>query len=155
MRIVRGLALALTGMMDSEQKPRLLLQEVTALAIGAYYDVFNELAGFPEYVMCRALVVALQEAGLSVREEVSLPVWFRGRLLTTFRADLVVDPGLLIEVKAAPEIQPFHKAQLLHYLKASGLEVGLLFNFGRRPQIARMVYQQSHNRGSVSEEPKE
>ena len=129
--------------MESNHKPRLLLEDVTQVAIGAFFSVYNELSGFPEYVLRRALVIALTDAGLIVREEVSLPVWFRGRLLTTFRADIIVDPGLIIEVKASTEVQPFHKVQLLHYLKASKLEVGLLFNFGRRAEIKRVICQQA------------
>jgi len=89
----------------------------------------------------RALTIALREAGLSVREEVSLPVWFRGNRIATFKADLLVEPSLLIEVKAAPEIEPFHKAQLSHYLKATDLEVGLLMNCGRRPAFSRVIYE--------------
>jgi GxxExxY protein len=130
----------------SDQEPRLLLEHVTRIIIGVFFDVFNELSGFPEYVLRRALKVALEEAGLTVREEVNLPVWFRGHLLATFRADLIVDPGVIVEVKTSADIQPFHRAQLLHYLKASGLEVGLLLNFGRRPEHARVVYQQARNR---------
>jgi GxxExxY protein len=132
--------------MTSDQGPGLLLEHVTRVVIGVFFDVFNELSGFPEYVLRRALKVALEESGLTVREEVTLPVWFRGHLLTTFRADLVVDPGVIVEVKTSTDIQPFHKVQLLHYLKASGLEVGLLLNFGRRPEHARVVYQQARNR---------
>ncbi len=111
------------------------------LAIGTFFDVYNELAGFPEFVLRRGLAVALADAGLVVQQEVALPVWFRGRRLATFRADLIVDPGVLIEVKIAPEILAINKAQVMHYLKATDLEVGLLFNFGRRPEFARVIYQ--------------
>jgi GxxExxY protein len=125
-----------------EQNAQVLIyDETTGKAIGGFYSVFRELSGYPEYVLKRALVIVLREAGLVVREEVQLPVMFRGRHLTTFRADLIIDPGIIVEVKTAPEIAAYQKAQLLHYLKASNLEVGLLFNFGRRPQFARVVYQ--------------
>jgi len=109
---------------ESNEKPALLLKEITGIAIGAFFGTYNELAGFPEFVVCRGTAIALRDAGLIVREEVSLPVWFRGRQIVNFKADMVVDPGLIIEVKATPEIQPFHKTQLKNYLKATGLEVG-------------------------------
>jgi GxxExxY protein len=124
----------------------LLHERLTHLAIGAFYDVYNELYGLPEHVLRRALVVTLANAGLVVAQEVELPVWFRGHQLTRFRADLVLEGSVIIEVKTAPEIQPFHKKQLLHYLQATDLEVGLLFNFGNRPAITRVVYQNARKR---------
>jgi GxxExxY protein len=131
--------------MESNQHSPLLLNDVTGKVIGAFYDVYNELAGFPEFVLRRGMVIALQDSGLVAREEVELSVWFRGRRITKFRADLIVDPGLIVEVKAAPELQPFHKAQLSHYLKATDLELGLVLNFGRRPEFARVIYQHARN----------
>ncbi len=127
--------------MESGNAFGLLQERITRIAIGAFYDVYNVLSGFPEYVLCRALVVALTEAGLSVEQEVQLSVWFRGRELTRFRADIVVEGSVIVEVKTAPDIQPFHKRQLLNYLHATDLEVGLLLNFGNRPTFARMVYE--------------
>ncbi|HEY7502310.1 MAG TPA: GxxExxY protein [Vicinamibacterales bacterium] len=129
--------------MKRSTQPTLLYEETTKLAIGAFFDVNNELGGFPEFVLRRGLAVALADAGLTVREEVPLPVWFRGRRLTTFKADLIVDPGVIIEVKTAPELLAVHKAQLMHYLKATRLEIGLLFNFGRKPEFARVIHQRS------------
>jgi len=119
----------------------LIHDETTRKAIGGFYDVYNELSGFPEYVLKRALVIVFKDLGLTVREEVQLPVTFRGHRLVTFRADLIIDPGIIIEVKTAPELAAYQRAQVLHYLKAGGLELGLLFNFGRRPEFARIVYQ--------------
>jgi len=132
--------------MDSHDTTPLLLRDVTRAAIRSFYDTYNELAGFPEIVVVRGLTVALEDAGLVVQREVSLPVWFRGRRLASFRADLIIEPGVLIEVKCAAEIEPFHKAQLLHYLKATDVEVGLLFNFGKRPQFSRLVYENARKR---------
>jgi GxxExxY protein len=127
--------------MDSDEKPQLPLQDVTQIAIGCFYGTYNDLSGFPEYVVVQGLAIAFEDAGLNVRREMRIPVWFRGRRLTTFRADLVIDPGVIIEVKCAPSIEAFHKAQLMHYLKATDFEVGLLFNFGRDPQFSRVIYQ--------------
>ncbi len=135
------------GHMDSQQ-PTLKLQDVTEPVIKAFFDVYNELAGFPEFVLCRAMAIAIRETGLSAAEEIHLPVWFRGHRIVTFKADLVVQSQVIVEVKARPEIDPFNKAQVLHYLKATGLEVGLLLNFGRRPQFTRVVYESARKRPS-------
>lgn len=134
----------------------LIHEEITGKAIGGFYDVYNELAGYPEYVVRRALVIVFRELGLTVQEEVQLPVMFRGHNLITFRADFIVEPGIIIEVKAAPELAAYQKAQLLHYLKASGLELGLLFNFGRRPEFARIIYKRAReNNESPASAPSE
>ena len=135
--------------MKSSEKP-LLLQDVTKVAIGCFYDTYNELSGFPEFVVVQGLAIALEDAGLDVRREMRIPVWFRGHRLTSFRADLVIDPGVIIEVKCAPAIEAFHKAQLMHYLKATDLEVGLLFNFGREPQFSRVIYQNARKPRAVA-----
>ena len=103
----------------------------------------NELAGFPEFVLRRAMAIAIRDTGLTVEEEKSLPVWFKGHQIVKFRADLVVASAVIVEVKTRPEIDPFNKAQVLHYLKATDLEIGLLLNFGRRPEFSRVVYEQA------------
>jgi GxxExxY protein len=82
------------------------------------------------------MAIAIRDAGLIVDEEKPLPVWFRGYQIVKFRADLVVASVVIVEVKARPELDPFHKSQVLHYLKETDLEVGLLLNVGRRPEFA-------------------
>jgi GxxExxY protein len=125
--------------MDTQQ-PTLKHEDVTGVVIKAFFYVYNELAGFPEFLLCRALAIANRDAGLSAAEEVPLSVWFRGHHIVKFKADLIVESQVIIEVKARPEVDPFNKAQVLHYLKATNLEVGLLLNFGRQPQFSRVVY---------------
>ncbi len=123
----------------STDQSRLKHEDITDAAIKAFFDVYNELAGFPEFVLRRAMAIAIRDAGLAVAEEVPLPVWFRGRQIVQFRADLVVQSQVIVEVKTRPDIDAFNKAQVLHYLKATDLEVGLLVNFGRRPEFSRVV----------------
>jgi GxxExxY protein len=133
----------------TSETPRspLLAADMSHTVIGAFFDTYNDLGpGFPEFVARRALAIMISEAGLAVREEIELPVWFRGQRIAKFRADLVVADTLIVEVKASPEIEAFHTAQVLHYLKATDLEVGLLVNFGREPQFRRVVYQNSRKR---------
>jgi GxxExxY protein len=126
-----------------DTKTPLLHQDITDKIVNSFFSTYNELAGFPEFVLRRAMAIAVAGDGLSVEEEKSLPVWFRGFQIVKFRADLVVASAVIVEVKTRAEIDPFNKAQLLHYLKATDLEVGLLLNFGRRPEFYRVVYEQS------------
>jgi GxxExxY protein len=114
--------------------------DLTARVIGWFFDVFGELGyGFSEKVLQRALVIVLQEAGMHVLQEVPIQVRFRGRSIGDFYADLIVERVLLVEVKGGKTIEGYAEAQLLNYLKAAGGGVGLLLNFGRRPEFKRMI----------------
>ena len=145
-------------MADSSTPPTLLLPEVTQQILGVFYDAYNELGpGFPEFVYRRALLIALRQAGLDADEDVSIPVWFRGVRIVSFRVDIIVRTGpVLIEVKAANSFEPFHTTQTLGYLKSTEIEVALVLNFGRRPQFKRLVFANSrksalHGGGQLEE----
>lgn len=113
--------------------------EVTQGIIGVFFEVYNELGpGFLESVYVEALAIALSQAGLSVEREKILTVRFRGKVVGTFRADLIVSEVVLIEAKACSKLNSVHEAQTLNYLRATSLEVGLLLNFG--PQFRRLLY---------------
>jgi GxxExxY protein len=132
--------------------PGLKHSELTEKIIGVFYDVYNELGhGFLESTYAEALVVALEESGLSASREVPVPVWFRGRKVGQYYADLIVDGVVLLELKAARALDSAHEAQLLHYLRATEVEVGLLLNFGLRPQFRRLVY--DNERKKIRENP--
>ncbi len=122
--------------------PRIELRyaPTTKRLIGLFFDVYHELGhGFLESVYEAAFAVALEESGLKFERQKPLTVWFRGRLVGTFRADAVVEDAVLVELKAARVLGPPHEAQLLNYLKATNLTVGLIFNFGPRPKFLRRV----------------
>jgi GxxExxY protein len=115
--------------------------DLTEKIIGIFYDVYNELGhGFLESTYAAALVVALQETGVGVAREVPVPVWFRGKNVGQYYADLIVDGVVLLESKAARTLESAHEAQLLHYLRATEIEVGLLLNFGLRAQFRRLLF---------------
>jgi GxxExxY protein len=80
-------------------------------------------------------------------------VWFRGRKVGQYYADMVVEGVVLLELKAARTLESAHEAQLLHYLRATEAEVGLLLNFGLRPQFRRLVF--DNNRKKIRENPRE
>ncbi|HYM76624.1 MAG TPA: GxxExxY protein [Candidatus Dormibacteraeota bacterium] len=115
--------------------------ELTEKIIGIFYDVYNELGyGFLESTYAEAMVIALKDAGLAVDREVPVPVWFRGRKAGQYFADLTVEGTILLELKTARSLEKAHEAQLLHYLRATDIEVGLLLNFGVRPQFRRFLF---------------
>jgi GxxExxY protein len=95
--------------------------------------------------------LALEEAGLSIAREVPVPVWFRGRKVGQYFADIVVDDIVLLELKAGRSLESVHEAQLLHYLRATEVEVGLLLNFGLRPQFRRLLF--DNGRKKIGENP--
>src|ERR1700692_4181957 len=100
--------------------------------IGVFYDVYHELGqGFLESAYAEAMAVALEEAELQLAREFSVPVWFRGRKLGQYFADMIIADKILL-------LESAHEGQLLHYLKASEIEVGRLLNFGMRPQFRRL-----------------
>ena len=122
---------------------KLLHSELTEKIIGVYYDVYNEIGhGFLESVYSNCMHRALTQAGLSAQREVSIPVYFRGWDAGQFKADLVVNALVLLELKAAQSLDRSHEAQVMNYLRATELEVGLLFNFGgTKPQFRRIIFE--------------
>ena len=112
---------------------------LTERIIRVFYEVYNELGfGFLESVYREAMRIALGEAGFRVEAEVAVPVSFRGRLVGVFRADIVVDGSIIVELKTAESISNAHEAQVLHYLRASEMEVGLVMNFGPVARFRRI-----------------
>ena len=115
--------------------------DLTETIIGVFYDVYNELGyGFLESVYEGAMAVALREAGLSAMRQVAVPVWFRGNMVGDFRADILVEDRVLLDLKSARVLERSHEAQILHYLKSTKIEIGLLLNFGQRPQFRRLLF---------------
>ena len=126
--------------MESTQ-PGLKYADLTAKIIGIFYDVYNELGyGFLESVYEESLVIALRQVGLIVNRQVPIPVWFRNQKVGEFRADVTVEGTVLLELKCAKGLDPAHEAQILHYLKSTDIEIGLLFNFGLKPQFRRLLF---------------
>ena len=121
--------------------------ELTQQIIGVYYDVYNELGtGFLESVYQKSLALALESAGLKVCSRIDIPVWFRGHQVGQFEGDLLVEQCVLLELKAARALGSAHQAQLMNYLRATKIEVGLLLNFGPRPEFKRVAYDNSRKR---------
>ena len=109
----------------------MLYGELTRSIIGCAFDVINELGhGFLESVYENAMIVALEDAGISVESQKPIDVNFRGRPVGNFYADLLVEDKIIVELKTASTLAPEHSAQVINYLNATGVQVGLLLNFG-------------------------
>ncbi len=118
--------------------------ELTDLIIAVFYDVYNELGfGFLESVYRNSLRLALSDKGLTVEQEVPVAVFFRGHNVGDFRADLVVNGTILLELKTAEQIVAAHESQVLNYLRSTALELGLILNFGPKPQVRRLLLDNS------------
>ncbi len=121
-------------------------RELTEQIIGSYYEVYRELGyGFLESVYESALAIVLTQHGLLVQRQSPLRVHFRGIPVGLFRPDFLIEEKVVVELKAARNLETAHQAQLLNCLKATSIEVGLLFNFGPKPQFKRMVFSRARN----------
>ena len=122
----------------------LLHREVTEQIIKAFYKVYNSLGfGFLEKVYENALVLELQKRGFRVEQQKRLHVYYEGLVIGEYFADLIVEELIILELKAAETLHPAHEAQLMNYLKATEIEVGLLLNFGVKPEFKRKVFTNS------------
>ena len=118
--------------------------------MGIFFDVYNELGyGFLESVYQKAMTIALADLGMPVQNEIATPVWVRGRLIGDFRADMIVNGVVLVELKSAKSLEPIHEAQTLNYLRATNIEVALLLNFGPKPKFIRLAFDNERKRISV------
>jgi len=119
----------------------LLNQKLTEQIIQAYYSVYNELGyGFLEKVYENAMIIELRQMGLKCESQHPIVVKYKGIEIGNYVADLVVEGCVIVELKAIELLTQVHEVQLVNYLKATGTEVGLLFNFGPRPKYVRRVF---------------
>jgi GxxExxY protein len=123
---------------------------ITETVIGTFFEVYNELGyGFLESVYENSLAIALREKGLEVYQQIAIPVHFREKLVGDFVADMIVNRTVLLELKSARSIDSAHIAQLLNYLKATDVEVGLLLNFGYKPEFKRLAFENRRKRPAL------
>ncbi len=134
----------------SSQKFQGKHSEITSKILGVFYEVHNELGyGFSEKVYENAMAIRLRKAGLDVQQQVPIPVLFDGQVVGQYVADLLANDVVLLELKAVRNILPEHEAQLLNYLKATRVEVGLLLNFGPQATFKRKVFD-NDRKGTLS-----
>ncbi len=115
--------------------------EITEKIIKAFYKVYNSLGyGFLEKVYENALFIELVDIGLSVEKQKRIKVYYESKEVGEYFADLIVEDCVIVELKAAESLCEEHEFQLINYLKATETEVGLLLNFGKKPEIKRKVF---------------
>lgn len=133
-----------------------LHSDLTGEIISAAYEVYNIMgggSGFLESVYENSLELELQERGFKVDKQVPIKVYYKGRLVGYFKADLVVNDIVILELKAVSAIKSAHEVQLVNYLRATTIEIGLLLNFGSPDDlgIKRKIFENDKKRGRVPE----
>jgi GxxExxY protein len=115
---------------------------LTDAVICCFYTVYNVLGyGFLEKVYENALLIELEKRGIKVQCQHPISVYYDGKAAGEYFADIIVEGKVIIEIKATRRVLPEHEAQLLNYLKATDMEVGLLLNFGPSPQFKRRAFE--------------
>ena len=119
----------------------MLYKELTDEILHAFYQVHYKLGfGFLEKVYKNALFLELNEIGLKCETEKPINVYYKDKVVGVFYADIVVEDKVILELKAVESICKEHEYQLINYLKACDLEVGLLLNFGKKAELRRLIY---------------
>ncbi|MDW8850570.1 GxxExxY protein [Flavobacterium sp. MMLR14_040] len=121
---------------------KLLHQELTDIIIKTFYEVYNELGyGFLERVYQNSLYLELKSKGLKVEAQKKIEVYYKGIGVGQYYADLIVEDLIILELKAADCIVKEFENQILNYLKGTNCEVGLLLNFGTKPEFKRKIFE--------------
>lgn len=119
----------------------MLYQDLTDKIIKCFYEVYNILGyGFLEKVYENALYNELKIFGLNCERQKHIEVFYKNILIGDYYADIIVADKIILELKAAEAICEEHEFQLINYLKATNIEIGLLLNFGKRPEIKRKIF---------------
>jgi len=115
--------------------------EITETIIKAFYNVYNKLGyGFLEKVYEKALEIECKKLGLKCLFQCPVEVFYDNEIVGFYIADMIVNQFVIVEIKAASAIAVEHEIQLINYLKATEIEVGLLLNFGKKPEFKRKVF---------------
>ena len=116
-------------------------EEITEQIIKAFYKVYNTLGyGFLEKVYLNALLIELTEMGFNAEINKRIYVYYKVRVVGDYISDMIVEDMVICELKANESLSEENESQLINYLKATEIEVGLLLNFGKRPEIRRKIY---------------
>ena len=116
-------------------------EDITEKIIKSFYSVYNTLGyGFLEKVYENAMLIDLRKAGLKCENQVPIKVFYQNKIIGEYFADILVENKIIIELKAIKQLTKQDEAQLLNYLSSTKIEVGLLFNFGVKPEIKRKIF---------------
>jgi len=129
--------------------------DLTEQIIGAFFAVYAALGyGFLENVYVKALIIELKKRGLKAQDRLPIHVYYDGQLIGEYFADIVVNELVILEIKAAKALVAEHEAQLLNYLKATPYEVGLLLNFGPKPETKRRSFDNNRKEWYIAQNKK-
>ncbi len=118
-----------------------LYEDITKKIIKCFYKIYDELgSGFLESVYEKALMIELKDIGLNADNQKNLDVYYKNQLVGEFKSDIIAEDKIIIEIKAVTNLTTQHEAQLINYLKATGIKVGLLVNFGDKLEFKRRVF---------------
>ncbi len=119
----------------------MLHEEITEKIIKAFYNVYNTLGyGFLERVYENAMVIELGKAEFDIQQQKSINVYYEKKIIGSYYTDIIVNNLVIIELKSAESLCTKHEAQLINYLKATDIEVGLLLNFGKKAEFKRKIF---------------
>jgi len=119
----------------------MLCKDITEKVLASFYEVYNTLGyGFLERVYQNALYKELGRRGLKVEAQKEIKVFYKGEEVGTYFADILVENKVILELKSVDNLVPVHETQLLNYLKATDIEIGLLLNFGSKPVFIRKIF---------------
>ncbi len=119
----------------------LLHKELSNKIIKCFYTVYNTLGfGFLEKVYENALMIELSKNGLKAEKQKHIKVYYENQTVGEYFADIIVDDSIILELKAAEFVVEEHELQLINYLKATEIEIGLLLNFGKNPEFKRKIF---------------
>ncbi|MBL7887048.1 MAG: GxxExxY protein [Flavobacterium sp.] len=120
----------------------LLHKDLTDVILKTFYEVYNELGyGFLEKVYQNALLIELRNKGLEVCPQKKIKVFYKGNEVGDYYADLIVENKVILELKAAEYVVEEFENQLLNYLRGTDCEIGLLLNFGKKPEFRRKIFE--------------
>ncbi|MDD2822312.1 MAG: GxxExxY protein [Flavobacterium sp.] len=119
----------------------ILHKELSESILKVFYDVYNELGyGFLEKVYQNAMYLELKSLGFKVEPQRQIKVYYKNEVVGDFFADLLINDVIILELKACDSLVKSHYVQTLNYLKATNIEIGLLLNFGEKPEIKRLIF---------------
>ncbi|MBG6060781.1 GxxExxY protein [Flavobacterium sp. CG_9.1] len=119
----------------------ILHKELSESILKVFYEVYNELGyGFLEKVCQNAMYLELKSQGFKVEPQKQIKVYYKNELVGDFFADLLINGVIILELKACESLVKAHYVQTLNYLKATNIEIGLLLNFGEKPEIKRLIF---------------
>lgn len=118
-----------------------LYEDITKKIIKCFYKIYDELgSGFLESVYEKALMIELKDIGLKADNQKGLDVYYKNQLVGEFKSDIIAEDKIIIEIKSVTKLTSQHEAQLINYLKATGMKVGLLVNFGDKLEFKRRIF---------------